>query len=137
MSPDKIVRISSCQKESTENEEMSHEEIETLSDEQSRYPHSLGQAGEGDCLRSITEEIEGDPIRYALATRKEQQQSALALERVFPVCRASGSFTIKASSRVGPGVDRVGFPLSPRSRPLLPQSRRQVVRRRKFKSCLP
>ena len=70
MSPDKIVKISSCQKESTENGYMSHENIEQFSDEQSRYPHWPGLAGEGDCLRSITEETEGDPIRYALAARR-------------------------------------------------------------------
>ena len=67
ISPDKLVTISSCQIESTENGEMSHEEIEKLSDEQTRYPHWPGQAGEGRCLRSIAEETEGDAIRYALA----------------------------------------------------------------------
>ena len=103
-------------------------EIENVSDERPRYPHWLGQAGEGDCLRSIAEETEGDPVRYALATREEQQQSALALERAFPVCRPIGSSAIRAS-RAGPGVYRVGFPQSP-------LSRRQVVRCCKFKSCL-
>ena len=83
MRPDQIVKTSSCHIGSTENGEMSHEEIEKVSGEQSRYPLAW-PAGEGD--RSITEETEGDPIHYALATRKEQQQSTLALARVFPVC---------------------------------------------------
>ena len=69
-------------------------EIQNLSVEQPRYPHWLGQVGECDCLGANTEETEGDPIRYALATRREQQLSALALERVFPVCRPIGSSTI-------------------------------------------
>ena len=67
MSPHKIVKLSPCQIGSMENGEMSHEEIEKVSDEQSRYPQWPGQAGEGRCLRSIAEETEGDPIRYALA----------------------------------------------------------------------
>ena len=71
----------------------------------------------GTARRSV-ETLEGDPTRYALAS-DTQQRSALAPERVSPVCQPntlsanmfSGSFP-----RVGPGVYRVGSPLSSQAR---------------------
>ena len=84
-----------------------------------------------DTARRSVETIEGDPIRYALAS-DTQQRSALAPERVSLACRPnivsaklfSGSFP-----RVGPSVYRVGSPLSPRAR-------WQAAKGRKFTSCL-